>query len=585
MVRSNRPTGGDGRPQPQRDPRQEQDPRNWGEQGWQDPNLTPPTGSPGLSSYQQFPQSGGVPQDNQGHGGQTPQGNDYAFPDHYATQPGAQGGDPHAPGYDSYAHQPPQQGQPVFDQPGGFEHGGPATPGEVNAGQPNRNFGGLQPDFGADPYAHTHVPGTATQVPGPAGHPAPMQQHPQYADYGSGVQDQWADVPNTGEPQLHGQPEFGAYQAGHEGTEPAFSDWNHAADPYGQHVGGQAGGYDAAGNYIPAEGEAGYGGEEYYEEEYEEAPRSSRKWMILGVLGAAIATGGALTFAYQTVLGPTAKSGSPPVVKGDAQPAKMRPDDPGGRKFAHTDSKMMGRLGDGGGTAGASSVGADGSKKVPTLVIGRDGSIQTPTASVDGAPSPDVSGAASGGIPGMVVVDTFGAGGTEPPSGERRPPPQEPLVITPSAGGSAQPPKVTNPAPDTATKKPVEIAKVTPEPKAPQPPPSVPEVEKPTPEATAPAPSSGPAWTTSGAGYVPVLASVPVSSSSRINALKQYADITSKYGSVLAGKTPDVREANLGAKGKYHRLLAGPPVSREQAIELCKKLKSAGYSSCWVTAY
>jgi cell division septation protein DedD len=47
-----------------------------------------------------------------------------------------------------------------------------------------------------------------------------------------------------------------------------------------------------------------------------------------------------------------------------------------------------------------------------------------------------------------------------------------------------------------------------------------------------------------------------------------------------------VKEANLGEKGIYHRLLVGPPGSREAANQICGQLKSAGYTeSCWVTAY
>jgi len=90
---------------------------------------------------------------------------------------------------------------------------------------------------------------------------------------------------------------------------------------------------------------------------------------------------------------------------------------------------------------------------------------------------------------------------------------------------------------------------------------------------------------TTGSGFVAVLASVPRSDSSRMDALKRFADMQQKYGSVLSGKTPDVAEANLGAKGSYHRLVVGPPGSREQASAVCSQLKSQGYADCWVTSY
>ena len=103
--------------------------------------------------------------------------------------------------------------------------------------------------------------------------------------------------------------------------------------------------------------------------------------------------------------------------------------------------------------------------------------------------------------------------------------------------------------------------------------------------ATTPASTSVATTGNGSSGFVAVLASVPRSDSSRLDALKRFADMQQKYGTVLSGKTPDVAEANLGAKGNYHRLVVGPPGSREQANALCGQLKSAGYPDCWVTSY
>ena len=82
-----------------------------------------------------------------------------------------------------------------------------------------------------------------------------------------------------------------------------------------------------------------------------------------------------------------------------------------------------------------------------------------------------------------------------------------------------------------------------------------------------------------------MLASIPATGSSRLDALKRFADMQQKYGTVLANKTPEVQEANLGDKGMFNRLLVGPPGSRSQASQLCTELKAAGYKDCWVTAY
>jgi cell division septation protein DedD len=80
---------------------------------------------------------------------------------------------------------------------------------------------------------------------------------------------------------------------------------------------------------------------------------------------------------------------------------------------------------------------------------------------------------------------------------------------------------------------------------------------------------------------------VPVLSSqkSRMDALKAFADMQQKYGDVLQSRTPDVREVDLGDKGVWHRLVVGPPASREAASTVCTQLKAHGYSGCWVTPY
>ena len=84
-----------------------------------------------------------------------------------------------------------------------------------------------------------------------------------------------------------------------------------------------------------------------------------------------------------------------------------------------------------------------------------------------------------------------------------------------------------------------------------------------------------------GSGFVAVLAS----KKSRMDALKAFADLQQKYAEVLASKTPDVQEANLGDKGVWYRAVVGPPGSREAASGVCSQLKSAGHSGCWVAAY
>ena len=306
------------------------------------------------------------------------------------------------------------------------------------------------------------------------------------------------------------------------------------------------------------------------DDEYEDdEPRSfSRMYLIGGVLVAAIAVGGGLAYAYKVLLGPAPNTGDAPVVLGSKDPTKTRPDQAGGRKFDHTDSKIMERLGDQGG---------DGTKRVPTVIVGRDGAI-VPTQDANAA---NAGGASDGvvSVPGLTIVDGLGNNATAATSPPTQTDANKPIVVKPPSDDTeTKPAQITNVAPTT---NPVDTQPAVP--KQPAATRSPPATTAATPKVTKPASSTTGAG--GAAGYVAVLASVPVSNSSRMDALAQYADIQQKYGTLLQNKTPDVREANLGERGRYHRLLVGPPVSRAQASSLCNQLKSAGYSGCWVTAY
>jgi hypothetical protein len=164
--------------------------------------------------------------------------------------------------------------------------------------------------------------------------------------------------------------------------------------------------------------------------------------------------------------------------------------------------------------------------------------------------------------------------------------PEKPLVVSPPAVPKKPVVVATaTPAPAPATTQSISDAAddALPEAAAPK----VPVAKKTAAVAAPPVPQAAGAagQATGAAGYVVVLASVPASNKSRMDALKQFADLQQKYEAALKDKTPDVQEANLGEKGTYHRLLVGPPGSREAASALCTQLKAEGYSGCWVTAY
>jgi hypothetical protein len=154
----------------------------------------------------------------------------------------------------------------------------------------------------------------------------------------------------------------------------------------------------------------------------------------------------------------------------------------------------------------------------------------------------------------------------------------------PSAARVPLPPPA-QPPPKAAQQPPVKVASAgkTPLPQAaePAPPATKPVAKTPVPKKTVAVDAPATTSASGASGYVAVLAS----KTSRMDALKAFADLQQKYGDVLGSKTPDVQEANLGDKGVRYRSVVGPPGSREAASGVCKQLKTAGYADCWVTAY
>jgi hypothetical protein len=488
-------------------------------------------------------------------------------------------------GGQAYAQQPYAPAQPAPQNPGyapQFEsafkniaanRASAQAPSGYPAARPaQQSYPGYVPPTGSPGY------GAAAQS-----YPQPAAGYPQPAPH-------WPSAPPVRDYDIgsYMPPQPGGYRADPAAErEPTLSDWGQGAsayadDPHGHPAADDLGFAQAAGGELDpayAEDDQDY--------DYEDAPRRRRPALVMVALAGAVLVGGGLAYGYKMVVGDSG-SGQPPVVKSASEPSKIKPADAGGKQFAHSDSKLMGRLGEGAGgaatvaassSAEAADLDSTGTRKVATLVVGRDGSIQAPPAAA--APAP-----ASSGVPGLTVVDAFGATPAPPPTAPTAPAapeatPAEPQVVNaaPQKVVVAPPAPQTPPQSTGSLSDDAEAVAATPPPAKPK---KVAAVAPPSDAASAPAPAASP---TGANGYVAVLASVPTSSSSRMDALKRYADMQQKYASLLTGKTPDVTEANLGAKGNYHRLVVGPPSSRDQASSLCSQLKSQGYNDCWVTAY
>jgi hypothetical protein len=441
------------------------------------------------------------------------------------------------------------------------------------------------------PAAPAHRdPGRAGYPAAPEGWPAPTGANPY------DLTNYIASDPRTGAPgypahaghpglasgsELHVAPEARDNQY-RPGGYPGF-DENVHADP---HAPAPHAAYPA---HYGADPEAGFEGEVAPEQ----GSGRKRGLIVATALVGAIGAGMGLAYAYKQLTG-THTAARPPVIEAARTATKTAPDKPGGKLFPNADKQFTQRLGDAGaGVSGASAVppvvppppssetDASGMRKVSTLTIGRDGTVAAPAPS---APPP------TSGVPGL-ILDSFGPPAT--PRGAAAPPPAAPA--RPSAAAASPPPAPVPAAPrviaraEPTVAPPVPAAPVAaPAPAAP--PPVVakkPMLRGTTPPVVASAPAAAatapPSSASSGrGGYVAVLAS----HRSHKDALETFVDMQSKYGAVLSGGTPEVREVNLGEKGVWYRLLYGPSRSLDATKEVCAQLKSQGFAGqCWPVKY
>ncbi len=507
------------------------------------------------------------------------------------------------------------------------QHGGyyqaPAQPQTFAAAAP-QGASRPAPQLGAaasyapqfDPYVPVHAPAQPYQAAVPAyQHQAPAAHSASaYPDLRGPTYDQWPGQQQHADPRGYDLTQFAAHDlnaaySGVQHGQPAAApaEWGHQ-QPSGQYA---PQGYDPYHQQNPASLQAGLhdqGHAGQYDEAYpdaeagesieDEAPRGRRGFLIAATLAGAIVVGGGLTYAYNSLLGGGA-GGPPPLVKSASSPSKVKPSEPGGMQFAHADSKVLGRLNDNGTAAGAASdIDASGSKKVATLVVKPDGTIEPPALA---QPAASAAPAVEPPVPGLSVI-SVGDPATQVTTAA--PVAKAAEQVTGSAkkavetvAAAAQKPLVVNP-PSAAPKTPVVIssasgqapaaASALVETAAVDTATAAPAVKKPTAvkkvaAVTSPAAAGGSAGTAvTGTGYMAVIASVPASAKSRLDALTRWADMQQKYGTILQGKSMDVQEANVADKGTYHRLLVGPPGSREQATTVCSQLKAAGHPDCWV---
>ena len=273
---------------------------------------------------------------------------------------------------------------------------------------------------------------------------------------------------------------------------------------------------------------------------YPEQRTTRRGRRFLAVAVAVVAFGGfagLIYYAYSK--GREAGSSSvAPIIRAGDGPTKVRPDQPGGMQVPNQDKEVYGRV----------SPNQSGGSRVENLLPPPEQPL--PRTALRQVPDPP-----SGHILGPA---------TAPPL-----PPPPPIANL----GSAQAPDpapVSPPAPPAAANPP-------------SPPAAAARPQSPPPAASPPARMAAPPPPASQTAAVAPAAGTPAAGNYRVQlvalrteqlALAEWEKLKKANPDLFNGLKPNVVRADLGEKGIYYRLQAGPLAGAAQATDLCEKAKS-----------
>lgn len=265
-----------------------------------------------------------------------------------------------------------------------------------------------------------------------------------------------------------------------------------------------------------------------------EDPSPHRSWMrflpAAIALGAIALFGGVVGYTYMTR--GAASDGAVPLVRADQRPAKVKPDSPGGMEVPHQDKEIYARM-------SQPEAPPPPSPKVERLLPPPEAPMPKPAATP--VPPPPVAAIPA---PPDVKPPANAVAVTPPPQIAVAPAPK-PAEIKP-----AEPPKIAA-APKPADTKPVE-------------PPKTAAAVKPTTD-----PKQLAAISPAAAGFRIQIASLRTTE----DATKSWEKLKTANPDLLGKLAGNVVKADLGAKGTFYRVIAGPLADRDAADTLCNKLK------------
>jgi hypothetical protein len=374
--------------------------------------------------------------------------------------------------------------------------------------------------------------------------------------------------------------QHGGYDSRYEPQESWHGDEQgyHAGEEQGRHL-------------VPAHGDEFdqdfFGDEDDYEhDDVHGTSGGGRKKFIAAAVAAALAAGGG-AYYLKTSGGDKAT----PVIRADTKPSKEVPGNPGGKQFPNSDKTIYERLRPDGSTQVSSPAApgpvtqAQASPPPPAgnsledridealrkvhrggeAPAGRSGGTDQPTVVRSESYRPD--GTRMQGQPVITPTISDASSGLPYPFGNA------PASPTGQPAPAAAPPAQFRPA--AAPPPQQQVASMMP----PAPPPVKGQMRtaRQTPPPAEPAPAAAPAVA---GGFYVSLKSAPDEKAIQ----KDLPALTDKYKSVLGDVQLSTKIADLGAKGVTYRAVAGPLGTKQEAQDLCQKIKGvAGDKACFVT--
>ncbi len=328
--------------------------------------------------------------------------------------------------------------------------------------------------------------------------------------------------------------------------------------------------------------------EDELENEHAPVPKKrNRKRLIVAALAGAMVVGGGGAYVYKSFKGGAEESATP-YIRADNRPLKELPGNPGGKQFPNGEKTIYDRLTPDGQQIQAAAyappapMAPAASQPAPgnSLEERIDEALRKAQQSSDAPQQPAPSAARGSDQPTVVRSEIYRPDGTrvdagrpmvmptitDAGSGQLPPPfgPGAPQAAAPAAAPMATPfqtvPVLSSQAPQFAAAT------------------TTPRSAPPTARSASLIPAE-PTATPSG-GFWVSLKSAPDEKAIQ----RDLAVLTDKYKSVLGEVPLTSKIADLGAKGVHYRAVAGPLSSRQEAMELCQKIKGVGGDkACFVT--